>query len=140
MKEIKLKVEINYDFELFGITSSQKDYKLIWLINDKLKLKLVKTKDHEVYFSEVKKVEVSCFEYNEQGGSIRLLNNKVYKQHEQPQDFLVPELKQFDYFLLTEGEVMEVTNLTNKLKQITGLEFITKIDIMKLKSKENLII
>lgn len=139
MKEIKLKAEINYNFELFGIASSQKDYKLAWLINNESRLNLVKVNDHEVYLSEINTVHVSCFEYTQPGIVVRLLNNKVYKQPEKHQEYLIPELKQFDYFLLKEGEVIEVTNLTNKLKQITGLEFITKIDIMKLRSKENLI-
>ena len=139
MKEIKFKVEINYDFELFGIISSLKDYKLAWQINHELKLTFVKVEDHEAYHTKTNRVEVSSFEHLAQGTVMHLLSNKVYKQYDEQQEYLVPELKQFDYFLRKEGEVNDVTNFTNKLKQINGIEFITNIDLMKLKSKENFI-
>lgn len=139
MKEIKLKANVSYDFDLFGITSSHKDYKLAWHINNVLKISLNKVDDHVVEFVEVKKMVVSCFEYEGQGIVTKLLSNKVYKEDGQHQDYLIPEHKHFDFFILREGQDMEVTNLTNKLKQINGLEFITKIDVMKLRSRENLI-
>ncbi|MDH5365720.1 MAG: IPExxxVDY family protein [Cyclobacteriaceae bacterium] len=139
MKEIKLKTNVSYDFDLFGITSSHKDYKLAWHINKSLNVSLNKVEDFVVDFKEVKKLVVSCFEYKEQGVIMKLLSNKAYKEDGQQQDFLIPEHKHFDFFLLREGQDIEVTNLTNKLKQIKGLEFITKMDIMKLRSRENLI-
>ncbi|MDH5476118.1 MAG: IPExxxVDY family protein [Cyclobacteriaceae bacterium] len=139
MKEIKLKANVSYDFDLFGITSLHKDYKLAWLINKALHINLVKVKDSKVTFDEVKRLEACCFEYVSHGVVIKLLSNKVYKEEGHQQNFLIPEHKHFDFFLLREGQDDEVTNLTNKLKQINGLEFITKMDIMKLKSRENFI-
>ena len=140
MKEIKLKTNITYEFDLLGITSSFKDYKLAWLINNCLKFNLIKGLDHVVEYTDVKKIEVSCFQYNNHGTLIKFLSNKVYKENGQQQEYLVPEHKHFDFFLLIEGQDTDVTNLTNKLKQITGLEFITQLDIMKLRSKENFIL
>lgn len=140
MKEIRLKADINYDFDLFGITSSIKDYKLAWLINSQLHVNLHKADDHIVEFNEANKLETGCFEFSDNGNRLKLLNNKVYKEKNKAQDYLIPELKHFDFFLLVEGQQLEVTNLTNKLKQINKLEFITKIDVMKLRSKENLIL
>jgi len=140
MKEIKLKSNISYDFSLLGITSSLQDYKMAWLINNSLKIHLSKCSDHIVEYDEIKKIEVSCFQYNNHGTLIKCLRNKVYKENGQPQEYLVPEHKHFDFFLLLEGQDIDVTNLTNKLKQINGLEFITTIDIMKMKSRENFIL
>ncbi len=140
MKEIRLDAGIHYDFELLGITSSLKDYRLAWHMNDVLQMHLSKVDDHVIEYSEFQKIEVSCFRYEGGESVIRLLSNKVYREADQKQAYLIPEHKHFDFFLLLEGQPIDVTNFTNKLKQINGLEFITKIDVKKLRSKENLIL
>ncbi|WP_370539754.1 IPExxxVDY family protein [Algoriphagus sp. Y33] len=45
MKKAKLLIEHTYDFELLGLVSPVKDYKMAWLINRELDLNLIKYDD-----------------------------------------------------------------------------------------------
>ncbi|MEY3647393.1 MAG: hypothetical protein RLZ13_275, partial [Bacteroidota bacterium] len=55
--------------------------------------------------------------------------------------YLVPELKNLDYFLLVQDETeqMDLSNFMEKLSQNPLVQSIVRIDISKLKSKENLL-
>jgi len=54
---------------------------------------------------------------------------------------LIPELKNLDYFLLVQDETeeMDLINFVKKLSQNPLVQSIVRIDISKLKSKENLL-
>ena len=57
----KLRLENNYDddFTLIGIVSHLKDYRLIWSINEKMHLHLVKMNDLKIF--QDKKNELNTF-------------------------------------------------------------------------------
>jgi len=54
---------------------------------------------------------------------------------------LIPELKNLDYFLLVQDETeqLDLSNFMEKLSKNSLVQSIVRIDISKLKSKENLL-
>lgn len=64
-----------------------------------------------------------------------LLSNKDESQ------FLIPELKNFDYLLLIKGalDFFEEETLKNNIKTIPTIQIIFEVETEKLKSKQNLI-
>ena len=61
MKKAKLLVEPTFDFELLGIVSPIRDYRMAWLVNKELELNLVKADDLELEFLSAEKLEISQY-------------------------------------------------------------------------------
>jgi len=140
MKKAKLHVEPTFDFELLGIVSPIRDYRMAWLVNMELELNLVKADDLELEFLSAEKLEISQYFLSLPHGFIQLLKNKALNSSEQLA-YLIPELKNLDYFLLVQDETdqLELSNFMEKLSQNPLVQSIVRIDISKLKSKENLL-
>ena len=140
MKKAKLLVEPTFDFELLGIVSPIRDYRMAWLVNKELELNLVKVNDLELEFISNEKLEISQYFLPLPHGFIQLLKNKAINSSEQLA-YLIPELKNLDYFLLVKDETdqLELSNFMEKLSQNSLVQSIVRIDISKLKSKENLL-
>jgi hypothetical protein len=140
MKKAKLHVEPTFDFELLGIVSPIRDYRMAWLVNKELELNLVKADDLELEFLSAEKLEISQYFLSLPHGFIQLLKNKALNSSEQLA-YLIPELKNLDYFLLVQDETdqLELSNFMEKLSQNPLVQSIVRIDISKLKSKENLL-
>lgn len=140
MKKAKLHVEPTFDFELLGIVSPIRDYRMAWLVNKELDLNLVKADDLELEFLSAEKLEISQYFLSLPHGFIQLLKNKALNSSEQLA-YLIPELKNLDYFLLVQDETdqLELSNFMEKLSQNPLVQSIVRIDISKLKSKENLL-
>ena len=138
MKVKKLIVDYEYDFELYGIATTIKDYKLAWLINKQLKLTLVRADDYEVELNK-EKHEVINYTFITENSEIRLFKNKAVIQEQIPQSYLVQEMKHFDYFIWVNGLIHTFTSddFLNELRKIGGLQLINQIDLDKLKSRDN---
>ena len=140
MKKIKLIVEHQYDFELLGLVSPVKDYKMAWLINQSLDIKLVRTSDFEPEFLHQPQLKISQFLEEKDHGFIQLLKNRSLSEGGNAL-YLVPELKMFDYFLLIQDQTFEldINAYIGRLSQVKYIQNAVKLDISKLKSKENLL-
>ncbi len=140
MKKSKLLVDYEYDFELFGISSPVRDYKLAWVLNQALKIHIVKVEDLEIEYYNQDNIITSHFLYEAEYAKLRLVKNKSYGEEKKP--LLVPELPNFDYFLLIhdQSQVFDVPEMLARLKKLVLIQYIQPIDIEKLKSKENLIL
>jgi hypothetical protein len=140
MKKAKLLVEPTFDFELLGIVSPIRDYRMAWLVNKELELNLVKADDLELEFLSAEKLEISQYFLSLPHGFIQLLKNKALNSSQQLA-YLIPELKNLDYFLLVQDETeqLDLSNFMEKLSQNPLVQSIVRIDISKLKSKENLL-
>ena len=140
MKKAKLFIEPTFDFELLGLVSPVKDYKMAWLINREMELNLVKVKDLELEFISTARMEISQYFLSLPHGFIQLLKNKALNSSQQLA-YLIPELKTMDYFLLVQDET-EQTSIHTFAEHLSKNQFIqsvVRIDISKLKSKENLL-
>jgi hypothetical protein len=53
--------------------------------------------------------------------------------------FLIPEFKKVDYFLRIEDDSLEITDIVTAIHSIDWVEAAYAVDIVKIKSKNNLI-
>ena len=141
MKKNKLVVSYEYDFELLGITSSVKEYKLAWAINNSFNFKLKKNEDLVIDFNGGKKIIISNYIFKTQHSSFRLFKNKSFDSASDSPNYLIPELKNFDFVISINGfeDTYLVEEFIQKLRAIAEVMYVQKIDIMGLKSKDNLI-
>ena len=141
MAKNKLIIEYNYDFDLYGIISTIRDYKLAWLINQKLGLHLVKEEDIKISFLNNEELVISNYLYESEYAQFRLLKNRSEERESETLRYLVPELKRFDYLIMKKGAIGEVKDADwfNQIQQIKEIQYIIALDIDKLKSRENLI-
>jgi hypothetical protein len=140
MKRNKLVVEHLYEFELLGIVAPVKDYKMAWIINNSLDLKLAKIDDYELEFISGTRLCISQFKCEKENGFIQLLKNKSFS-FDTNSLYLIPELKIFDYFLLIQDFTSEV-DINDYIERLSGngsIQNVVKLDIDKIKSKENLL-
>lgn len=140
MKKAKLQIEPTFDFELLGIVSPIREYRMAWLVNQELELNLVKADDLELEFLNAEKLEIAQYFLSLPHGFIQLLKNKALNSSQQLA-YLIPELKNLDYFLLVQDETeqLDLSNFMEKLSRNPLVQSIVRIDISKLKSKENLL-
>jgi hypothetical protein len=54
---------------------------------------------------------------------------------------MIPEMPQIDFFLLVQGEIggLDQNEIKKRLRKTPGVEFIMKLDVENLKSRENFI-
>lgn len=140
MKKTKLFIEPTFDFELLGLVSPVKDYKMAWLINRELDLNLVKSDDIQIEFLSSPRLEISQYLLSLPHGFIQLLKNKALNTSQQLA-YLVPELRNLDYFLLVQDQThqISITTFVEHLSKNPFIQSVVRLDISKLKSKENLL-
>ena len=136
MKKKRLDIEYTFDFELYGIISTVKAYKLAWELNNALGSKLVKSEDYSIVNKN--KAVNNYLHYAQIGevNSLRLFKNKP-NEESSAKDFLVPEHPHFDFILLTHGEAFADSNrLQQLLRNIPSIELVAFIPLAALKTKE----
>ena len=83
MKKAKLQIEPTFDFELLGIVSPIREYRMAWLVNQELELNLVKVDDLELEFLNSEKLEIAQYFLSLPHGFIQLLKNKALNSSQQ---------------------------------------------------------
>ena len=139
MKKKRLVVDFNYDFDLWGIIAPIKEYKLAWHINNNLNLTLTKQKDISIELAGKEPLIISNLIHSTENSVIKLLCNR--SQNVGQAKYLLKELKEFDYLLYIAdlGDAFEQEKIAANLRKLKDIQYITKIDVEKLKEKENLI-
>ena len=134
---LKLSEEDKFDFALIGIICHHRDYRLCIALNNKLDINLSKQDEYTVFNN--KRMEdqfFSFYEYiNEEDDRYNLISNKSLK------GFLLPEQNQIDYLFLIQLVRMRIdaAEVLVKLKEIPIILGAYKLDVNKLKSRENLV-
>lgn len=141
MKKVKLFIEHEYDFEVVGIVSSLKEYKLAWLINKNLGINLVKQPDLKFDFVKQSSYSISNYIFETENASFQLLKNRAFEADETKAAFLLPELKQYDYLIKLKNfaEMGEISSFKEKLLNSGQIILIKEFITEDIKSKENLI-
>ncbi len=140
MKKSKLIVDHNFDFELAGIISNAKGYKLTWEINRTLKLNLVKAKDLVLSFIDYKNLTILNYKYETENSKLLLIKNRGVESSGITGSFLIPELQRFDYLLWARSvDEFDFVLWIDRIKELKVIQYAIRIDIEKLKSKENLL-
>ena len=131
----------SFDFELLAVIAPVKEFKLAWEVEKLLEIPLVKEEDIILEFNNSSELKISNFLYQKEFGVIRLLKNKAAEVKGKTKPFLIPEAIQFDFFLLLEGTYIDdVEDITEGLEQLTTVvQFVKRIQIDQLKSKNNLL-
>ncbi|PHQ57400.1 MAG: hypothetical protein COC16_00995 [Lutibacter sp.] len=148
-----LTLELEDDYLLIGIHSTEEDYRLAYLLNKHLKTKLVRFKQHLDFKNST--AEFPLFEYKDERNFINyyLINNKysklvnntknkgLFEENYSTVLNLIPEKKNVDFFLKIEGCNQQnlMITLVNKLNKINQVITSYAIDTNSLKSKNNLI-
>lgn len=139
MGKYTLEIEYDYDFVLIGISSHEKDYRISWVINNKLGLNLIKTEALEI--KDKKQDEPShfslfCFEQPDEFMEYFMIANRSEK------GLLIPEQKQIDYFFIIRGEIEDekVMEIIKQIKESNLVQTAFRVDVKALKSKQNLIL
>lgn len=134
MAKHKLVLEEDYDFILLGICSHVKDYRLAWLFNKLLSLKLVRSEKDLVNWSapKAKHLNFACFNWQdeEEFRTYYLIGNNSAKIK------LVPDQKQFDFFLMITGDFDEsVSELVNTIKTLPEILIAYEINVSDINKK-----
>jgi len=138
MKKKRLEIEYSYDFDLIGIISSAKGYKLAWDINNQLSARLVKKRDLIVGVKKNTEVSFSHFSFETEVKKLNLFRNKPNEG--EGRNFLLPEHPHFDFILMIQGSEQEDNNrLQELLRNIPSVELVAFIPLGPLKSKDNFI-
>lgn len=141
MKKNKLEGGYEVDFGLLGLVCNKKEYKLAWYLNQALSINLIKQEDIRIEFSDYSSILISNYKYESEVVSVELLQNKLVSSGNIKNQLLVPELKQFDYFLKVTDvtEELKAENVSVIIKEIPIIEYTLRLNFDSLKSKENLL-
>jgi hypothetical protein len=130
-----LEIEDEYDFEIIGVSSHEKDYRLAWSLNKSMGWRLVRIEDavaegkrsttYHARFRWTHPVDQTVF---------TLIDNKT------PEGTFMPDLAQFDYILKIEQPAEESMNrLLAGLRQSDFVLTFQRQEVDKLKFKDNLL-
>ncbi|MBX2931004.1 MAG: IPExxxVDY family protein [Chitinophagaceae bacterium] len=147
---MKLKLDIdalNDDFfenaKLLGISTTVKNYKLCWQLNNllgfnfrlnnELEIRLLKRKnkkEREYFFS--------IYESRETANT--LVHYLYHNQYEG--EYLLPEFRNIDFLWLMKGDIVEnekVDDIKNAIKNIYDVQLVTELTNEKIKNKGNMV-
>jgi len=140
MRKSKLVIDPLFDFDLIGIISHGKGYRIAWEINQVLGVELTKAKDQLIRFNDGSAITVVNYTYTTENGGIYLLKNRGLENKESGQMLLIPELQEFDFLLKIIGaDSFDSEEIMEKVRKIQIFQFCSFIDPENLKSKENLV-
>ncbi|MFD2832143.1 IPExxxVDY family protein [Gramella sp. AN32] len=146
------------EFYLIGIYSSMESFKMAYLLNKFLNVKLTR-EEHDIDFNHANYEAIyALYSYKEPNAyfSLHLVANKfkgepkkilssgsLFSEEEiRPQQvYLIPERKKVDYFLKISEELprKEFVKILTKIGQIPQVQASYAFDANELKSKQNLI-
>ena len=133
--------DINYD--LFGIVSNIKEYKLAWILNKIFSIDLIKFDDLIITKHNQKIFQISNYFYKTDEFITRLLKNRlINKGSYNNEKFLINKLSNFDYFLQVYNHSNEFNKkeIINKLNTESSIQFANFVDINLIKEKDLLLL
>lgn len=138
-KNLTLNYQPELEFTLLGISSHENDYHLSWALNQKLGLQFIKARNLVILQPEAElSQEFPVFTYEDEDALLvyNLISNKCEL------GFLVPELKNIDYFLQISGEINQgfLDQLIYKLRNSGVVNASFVLDPKKIKAAEKLIL
>lgn len=139
IRKNKLEVEYSYNFELVGVRTSLKGYKLAWHLNKILNINLVKQQDLVIHFKKGVTGSYDHYAFRTPLNALSLFRNRPSDTDKAAPD-LVPEFAHFDFIMMTQSEESLSSNrLQEYLRAIPSVELAALIPLSALKSKDNFI-
>ena len=133
-----LSLETSVDFELIGICSHHSDYRLVWGLNQELRLQLAKCDDLFAITNKKGQVvsEHSYYFWFDEENLVEfyLIRNKSEGK------FLIPERNQIDYFLFVrENTILDLDDMLEQIKKINSVMAAYLFDPEALPSTEQIV-
>ena len=139
MKRTKLVIDYEYDFELLGLTTFLKGYRLAWELNQILRINLVKQPDLAVGFRKNEEKSFSFYAFQGTHNRLKLFKNKA-SENEPGKYFLIPEFPHYDFIILAAMEEQySKQQLVDLVKSVPDVQLVAGIPLEGLKSKSNFI-
>ena len=106
-----------------------------------LRVELVKKQDVSVEFQHNSKISISNFEFKTEVQQYQLLQNRLVSRSASRFQFLLEELKQFDYFLKVKDETdqIDVKEFLSLIKSIEVIDYAANLEPALIKARDNLI-
>ena len=141
MAKNKLFLEDYFNFDLVGLVSVAREYKLVWSLNQVTDFQLVKQDDITLEFSGNHKISVSNFDFKKEHQRVSLLKNRLVAKPTTDYQFLISELKQFDYLLKYQDETGDhpIKDILSLIKTSPEIDYAAILDPSMIKSRDNLI-
>ena len=137
MSKLVLDLDLDFDFSLFGVSSHVSNYRIAWGMNKLFEIDLERVDDIDLSFDSDKKGNFSLYTFNDEESytTFHLLSNRC------DSGYLIPELKQIDYFVQYWGPMsdQELSSFKDELRKIPSVLAAIQIDPMELKSRNNLL-
>lgn len=128
----------DYDFIVIGIYSAYRDYRVCFELNRVLNFNLVRQDDLEVPLEKKGSTGLFAwfFQFNDDEEEIYLAANKGIN------GYLIPELRQTDYFLVIKNpsRYTTVDDLNRKLRFVAIINSTAELDLSTLKSAANFLL
>jgi len=122
---------------LLGISSDEPDYKLCWLINEKLRVSFLKTDNLHVFHKKLNEnQEFSLFQYDDENAMLvyRIIGNRSDSGN------FLDELRNIDFLLHIQGDLIQddISMLIRKLNSLDAVRMCVPVDLEKLREKDRL--
>jgi hypothetical protein len=137
MAKFTLKLEEDYPYIVFGVSSTSSDYKLCWSLNKQLGIQLKREKGLIIKSGTGEDAEHAYFEYFSEASQLnyKLIENKRGASR------VLREAEQADYlFILDDHPAVDVEAILLEIKKIRAVLLAFELDLEKLKHKQNLLL
>jgi len=133
-KKLRLESNFDNDYTLIGIVSHQRDYRLIWSINEKLQLHLVKMDDLKIFQDKKNETNVVSLYYFDDPQTFKTY---FFIANNGDKGSLFAEHKQTNYFLLIKGTVS--TEMKDEIVHLLFTnEYVLKVHSIPLATIKNI--
>ncbi len=114
---------------------------MAWHLNQSHHFNFFRVADQRLEFTDNSKFLISNFEDSSDQHHYYLLKNKLSVSNNLKNQYLLQELKEFDFFIKLESVVEEfdIDELISSLKKIEIITYLVKLNIEKIKQKDNLL-
>lgn len=142
MKTFTLDLEYEFDFDLFGLISSTRDYTLAWALNRALRLRLVRQPDLSLPLLHGGCLLFSYYLYATEALTLRLFRNRSVAPSVLKKPYLAPDFREYDYLLsISNGTgALAAEALVPRLLALDKVQYVGQLDPNTLKYKENLLL
>lgn len=134
-----LHLDLAADFHLWALVSPLRDYRLVYFLNKLTGLGLRRLPDHTVALPR-QQGEADFTRYGYYSGVDHLLFYILLNKTNQGKQYLVPEYKQVDSWLLIKGDEGDwQAPVIEKMRRMNQLQTIFPVNPLALQSQHNLI-
>jgi len=124
---------------LLGIVASIEQYRFCWHLNQILSFDFRINNSIEIRLNKkIRSYFFTIYQYGEHSGTI---NHYLYN-NEDDGEYLLPELKHFNYLWLMKDDAMkdsEVNVLINSIRTIPSVQLVVELTNEKIKNKQHLV-